>query len=153
MLTLICARAQDESESKSADIKWGIQKSFADPDSRYYQRVCYGYKHDETGHLIIDEEKAEVVQMIFQMSDEGVSLAQIAQVLQERGILSPRGKAVWSKETLRKILHNEKYCGIVILQKTFLANCLEHKQARNIGQREQFVITENHEAIIKSFKK
>ena len=25
MLTLICARAQDESESKSADIKWGIR--------------------------------------------------------------------------------------------------------------------------------
>ncbi|NBI84248.1 recombinase family protein, partial [Clostridiaceae bacterium] len=57
MLTLICARAQDESESKSADIKWGIQKSFADPGSRYYQRVCYGYKHDENGQLVIDEEK------------------------------------------------------------------------------------------------
>nr|WP_325198938.1 recombinase family protein [uncultured Oscillibacter sp.] len=47
MLTLICARAQDESESKSAEIKWGIRKSFADPDFRYHQRVCYGYKHDK----------------------------------------------------------------------------------------------------------
>lgn len=147
MLTLICARAQDESESKSADIKWGIRKSFADPDSRYYQRVCYGYKYDETGQLIIDKEKAEVVRTIFQMSDEGASLSQIAQELQERGVPSPRGKAV-SRETLRKILHNEKYRGIVILQKTFVANCLNHKQITNFGQKEYYEIVDNHEAII-----
>lgn len=96
MLTLICARAQDESESKSADIKWGIQKSFADPDSRYYQRVCYGYKHDKEGRLIIDEEKAEIVRMIFRLSGEGASLSQIAQELQDQGIPSPREKSVWS---------------------------------------------------------
>ena len=148
MLTLICARAQDESESKSADIKWGIQKSFADPDSRYYQRVCYGYKHDETGRLIIDEEKAEIIRMIFQLSGEGASLSQIAQKLQERGTPSPRGKAVWSKETLRKILHNEKYRGSVVLQKTFVANFLNHKQIKNTGQKDRYEIVTNHEAII-----
>ena len=78
MLTLICARIQDERESKSADIEWGMQKSFADLDSRYYQRACYGYKHDENGQLIIDEEKAEIVRMIFQLCGEGASLSQIA---------------------------------------------------------------------------
>ena len=147
MLPLICARAQDESESKSADIKWGIRKSFADPDSRYYQRVCYGYKHDEDGRLIVDEEKAETVRMIFRLSGEGASLSQIAQELQERGVLSPRGKAVWSRETLRKILHNEKYCGSVILQKTFVANCLEHKQVKNTEQEDQYEVVNNHDAI------
>jgi len=25
------------------------------PDSKYYQRKCYGYKHDKNGRLIIDE--------------------------------------------------------------------------------------------------
>lgn len=115
--------------------------------SAYYQRVCYGYKYDETGQLIIDKEKAEVVRTIFQMSDEGASLSQIAQELQERGVPSPRGKAV-SRETLRKILHNEKYRGIVILQKTFVANCLNHKQITNFGQKEYYEIVDNHEAII-----
>ena len=47
LLTAICAQAQDESESKSADIKWGLQKSFMDPGSKYYHRKCYGNKHDE----------------------------------------------------------------------------------------------------------
>lgn len=36
VLAVICAQAQNESESKSADIKWGIQKSFTDPGSKYY---------------------------------------------------------------------------------------------------------------------
>lgn len=39
LLTAICAQAQDESESKSANIKRGLQKSFAYPDSKYYQRM------------------------------------------------------------------------------------------------------------------
>ncbi len=46
MLSLICARAQEESFSKSEDIKWGLRKSFKNPDSKYYQRICYGYTHD-----------------------------------------------------------------------------------------------------------
>ena len=148
LLTVICAQAQDESESKSADIKWGLQKSFADPDSKYYQRKCYGYKHDENGHLAIDEKEAEVVRLIFRMSREGASLSKIAQALQKQGIPSPRGKAIWSRETLRKILNNEKYFGTVILQKTFVANCLNHRQIKNTGQQDQYKITNNHNTII-----
>jgi len=75
MLTVIYAQAQDKSESKSADIKWGIQKSFADPDPKRYQRKCYGYKHDEKGQLTIDENEAEVVRLLFRMSREGASLS------------------------------------------------------------------------------
>lgn len=149
VLTLICGRAQDESESKSTDIKWGIQKSFSNPDSKYYQRKYYGYRHDKDGKLVIDEKEAEVVRLIFRMADEGASLSQIAQTLQEKGIPSPRGKTIRSRETLRKILHNEKYHGAVVLQKTFVVNCLNHKQAKNVGQKVQYVILNNHEAAIK----
>ncbi len=148
LLTVICAQAQDESESKSADIKWGLQKSFVDPDSKYYQRKCYGYRHNEKGQLVINENEAEVVKLIFRMSKEGANLSKIAQTLQDQGILSPRGKAVWSRETLRKILHNEKYRGIVILQETFVANCLNHRQVKNIGQCDQYQIISNHKPII-----
>lgn len=148
LLTVICAQAQDESESKRADIKWGLQKSFSDPDSKYYQRKCYGYRHDENGKLVIDEKEAEVVRLIFRMSREGASLSQIAGVLQEQGIPSPRGKAVWSRESLRKILNNEKYLGAVVLQKTFVSDCLSHKQIKNDGQQDKYEIIGNHEPII-----
>ena len=148
LLTVICAQAQDESESKSADIRWGLQKSFGNLDSKYYQRKCYGYAHDENGYLIIDEKEAEVIRLIFRMSKEGASSSQIARTLQQQGIPSPRSKAVWSRETLRKILNNEKYLGKVILQKTFVENCLNHKQAKNTGQLDKYEIVGNHEALI-----
>ena len=104
-----------------------------DPDSKYYQRKFYGYKHDENGFLTIDEKEAEVIRLIFHMSKEGASLSQIARTLQEQGIPSPRGKAAWNRESIRKILNNEKYFGSVILQKKFVANCLNHKQIKNNG--------------------
>ncbi len=148
MLTLICARAQEESFSKSEDIKWGLRKSFKNPDSKYYQRICYGYTHDQNGKLIIHEEQAEVVQLIYEMAALGVSFARISLQLEDMGVLSPRGKEVWSKETLRKILCNEKYAGNVTLQKTFVENYLNHKQIKNIGQLDIYQINNNHEAIV-----
>lgn len=148
MLTVICAKAQAESHSKSEDIKWGVHKSFEDCNSRYYQRICYGYTQDENGKLIPKEEEAEVVRLIFEMSAAGASLNQIAQRLKDLAIPSPRGKANWSRETLRKILHNEKYYGNIRLQKTFVENYLEHKQVKNEGQLAIYLLERNHEAII-----
>lgn len=98
--------------------------------------------------MIINEGKAEVVRLIFRMSKEGASLSQIARVLQEQGVTSPRSRAVWSRESLRKILNNEKYLGSVVLQKTFAENCLSHKQTKNTGQQNKYKIIHNHEAII-----
>ena len=150
MLMLICALAQDESYSKSKDIKWGLRKSFQNPDSKYYQRVCYGYTHNQEGKLIIHEEQAEIVRLIYELSASGVSLARISAHLGDMGIPSPRGKSVWSKETLRKILSNEKYRGCVTVQKTFVENYLEHKQVKNMGQLDIYLLMDNHEAIIGS---
>ena len=148
MLTLICARAQEESFSKSEDIKWGLRKSFKNPDSKYYQRICYGYIHDQNGKLIIHADQAKVVRLIYEMAALGVSLARISSQLEDMGVPSPRGKKVWSKETLRKILCIEKYTGGVILQKTFVENCLEHRQVKNNGQMGMYHMLNNHEAIV-----
>ena len=68
--------------------------------------------------------------------------------MEDMGVSSPRGKKVWSKETLRKILCNEKYTGGVILQKTFVENCLEHRQIKNKGQMDMYHMLNNHEAIV-----
>ncbi len=148
MLSLICARAQEESFSKSEDIKWGLRKSFKNPDFRYYQRICYGYTHDLKGKLIVHEEQAEVVRLIYEMAACGASLARISSQLEDMGIPSPRGKKTWSKETLRKILENEKYTGKVTLQKTLVENYLEHRQIKNTGQIDKYQIVNNHMAIM-----
>ncbi|WP_308588951.1 recombinase family protein [uncultured Oscillibacter sp.] len=148
MLTLVCAKAQEESHSKSQDIKWGLQKAFENPDSKYYQRRCYGYTHDADGHLVIDEERAKVVRLIYSLATDGASLSKISDQLKEMGILSPRGKDTWSRETLRKILNNEKYFGTVILQKTLVENFLEHRQFQNNGKSKKYLVVKNHRPII-----
>lgn len=94
------------------------------------------------------EEQAETVRLIYEMSASGASLARISAHLEDMGIPSPRGKSVWSKETLRKILSNEKYKGCVKLQKTFVENYLQHRQVKNMGQLDTYLLTSNHEAII-----
>lgn len=86
--------------------------------------------------------------MIYEMSAAGDSLAKISAHLEDMDIPSPRGKRVWSKETLRKILLNEKYKGCVTLQKTLVENYLEHKQVKNVGQLDMFHVDYNHAAII-----
>ncbi|MFR5073396.1 MAG: recombinase family protein [Bianqueaceae bacterium] len=129
-------------------MKWGLRKAFEDPESRYYQRICYGYTHDKDGRLTINEEEAQIVRFIYEMAGEGESLSRISFRLKEMGIPSPRGKETWSRETLRKILKNEKYTGSVILQKTYVKNFLEHKQVRNKGQLDLYQIDNNHQPII-----
>ena len=108
--------------SKSEDIKWRLRKSFKNSDSKYYQRICYRYTHDQYGKLIIYEKQAEIVRLIYEIAASGVSLARISAHLEDMGIPSPRGKSVWSRETLRKNLLNEKYKGCVTLQKTLVEN-------------------------------
>lgn len=83
ILTLICTRAQEESFSKSEDIKWGLRKSFKNLDSKYYHRICYGYTHDQEGRLIIHEEQAEIIRLIYKMAASGASLAKISAYLED----------------------------------------------------------------------
>ena len=104
-LTLICTRAQEKRFSKSEDIKWGLRRSFKNSDSKYYQRICYGYTHDQYVKLIIHEKQAEIVRLIYEMAASGVSLARISAYLEDMDIPLPKGKKTWSKETLRKILN------------------------------------------------
>jgi hypothetical protein len=57
---------------------------------------------------------------------------------------------VWKAETLSKLLHNEKYTGNVMLQKTYIPDMLKTKQVKNNGQIDMYYIENTHEAIIRS---
>ena len=77
------------------------------------------------------------------MRAAGLSLGMISDWLFENGILSPTGKVRWSRETLNKMLRNEKYVGDVMLQKTFVDNLFDGKQIANNGELDR-VLTRNH---------
>jgi len=148
VLTTLFAVAQAESANKSRNIKWGIRRGFQKGSSGYADFVCYGYKRGDDGQLAIDEPDAEIVRKIFQMRAEKRSLGSISDWLYDRKIPSPTGRERWSRETISKLLKNEKYTGDVLLQKTFVKDILEGKQVKNLGEMERFLIQGHHPAIV-----
>ena len=92
--------AQSESESKSGNIKFGIEYGFKTGKSKIYDRICYGYSQDGNGNLVINEFEATIVKLIFEMYLSGYSLSGISKELENAGIKSPTGKDKWSSETI-----------------------------------------------------
>ena len=118
MVAVMESIAQAENESRSENIRWGIKQRAAQGTSKFYDRKCYGFKHDKDGHLVIDEEKAKNVKLIFNLYLSGQSVVGIITELEKRKILSPTGKAKWCKSTIDVMLSNEKYTGDVELLKS-----------------------------------
>lgn len=147
-LTIHAAVFQNESETKSRNIKWGFYVRFKNGESKFYNRPCFGYKQSAEGKLEIVPEEAAVVKLIFDLKSQGSSLRSIANHLMGINIPAPRGGNAWGIETIRKILNNEKYYGDVLLQKTYIADFFTGKQVHNRGEYEQFLIHNHHPAII-----
>ena len=104
--------------TKSEQIRAGLQKSFQSGTSAKAATVCYGYKVSCTGEVVIDPIEAKIVLFIFHHFMNGDSLGKISDALARKGIASPTGRATWSRETISKLLANEKYVGDVVLGKT-----------------------------------
>ncbi|HVI39285.1 MAG TPA: recombinase family protein [Anaerovoracaceae bacterium] len=135
VIEIYCALAQNESENKSHDIRWGIKEGFRTGISGYQNFACYGYRYDEAKQtLVIVSKEAKVVRMIFALRLQGYSLG--------------AGKPVWNRECIRKILCNEKYAGAVMLQKTYVEDFFTGKQKKNTGQRDKYLYKNNHAAIV-----
>lgn len=149
VIEIYCALAQNESENKSHNIKWGIKVGFQSGASGYQHFACYGYRYDEKKQtLLIEPEEAEVVRLIFDLRLQGKSYGAISNVLVQREIPSPKGNLIWNRECIRKMLCNEKYAGTVVLQKTYVEDFFTGKQKKNVGQKERYYYKDNHEAIV-----
>ena len=64
------------------------------------------------------------------------------------GFKNAAGTTEWTTSNLRTILSDEKYCGDVLLQKTFIRDCISKQVIRNTGQLPMYLIQNHHEAII-----
>lgn len=107
-----------------------------------------GYTKDEDGHLIIDQEQAEVVKRIYREFLSGSGLLKIKRSLESDGILNGAGRAKWHETNIKQILTNEKYIGDALLQKTYTVDILEKKREANKGQVPKYYVENSHEGII-----
>lgn len=130
---------------KSKAIRAGLQKGFRDGTSKMVQRRCYGYDTGPDGELAINPDEAAVVRWVFERYLSGDSLGKIAAGLEKQGTPSPTGKPKWNRETLNKLLSNEKYTGRVLLQKTISVG---DSKIKNNGFMDWYLYSDSHEAII-----
>ena len=148
MITMYGAMAQSESESISGNIRRGRQMHARIGTLKIPCDRLYAYRKDEDGKLQIVPEKAEVVREIYRRYMAGASLRNLKDWLEEKQIKTVLGKPKWTLTSIKGILTNEKYCGDVLLQKTFRTDVISKKVIKNVGQMAQYYMPDHHEAIV-----
>ena len=140
--------AQGESEQKSAAITWSIIERFKKGIPIISTHNLLGFDKDPFGQVVIVEEEANIIRYIYDSYMDGSNAREIARSLTDARIPTVLGNPVWKSSTILRILKNEKYCGDVLMQKTFTVDCFTHKKMRNTGQRPQYLLKGGIPAII-----
>ena len=76
-------------------------------------RIPYGFNLTSFGSLEINETEAETIRMIFDYYLAGASLGKVVDMLFKKQILSPTGKAKWTRAAVDHLLSNSKYIAII----------------------------------------
>jgi len=153
MISIMASLAQEENRNMSENIKWGYKRRFEKGKtlSKYKNFMGYTCVNDE---LVVIPEQAEIVNKIFELYLEGMTLKQIKDYLEEKCIKTVTGKGKWHITTIDNMLSNEKYMGDSILQKTCSVDFLSKKRVKNDGIVDRYYVAKSHPAIIskKMFK-
>ena len=144
MIALYGSFAQAESESISKNVSLGVQMAMREGKVRYSYKRWLGYCKGEDGKPVIIPEEAEMIRKVYELFLDGHSMAAVAEMM----MVHPTDKIEWHRETIRRILTNEKYTGDCLLQKTFTADCITHKAVKNNGERAMYLVSDCHPAII-----
>lgn len=145
-LSFISTLAQEESHNKSEIMNASIEMRFR--RGIFLTPPLLGYDQDEDGNLIINEEEAKTVRLIFFMYLYGYTCQEIADTLTKLGRLTKKGNSVWAPGSILQILQNERHCGDVLSRKTWTPSYLDHKSKKNRQDRNQYLQRNHHEAII-----
>ena len=148
ILTFMSAFAQSESESISANVRWGKRQAMKEGKASANFKKLYGYYLDDEGNPQVNSDQAEAVRSIYDQYLQGASLRMIKLSLEGKAAPNPTGGAKWDISQIRSILGNEKYCGDVLMQKTFTQDCINKKVIKNTGQLPMYLIQNNHPAIV-----
>ena len=140
--------AQSESENISANVSWGIRKRMRDGTYACHVGIL-GYRRSrETGEIYIVPEEADTVRKIYSMYLDGNTATQIRAYMEANGFKTRQGKTKWSNSTILSMLQNEKYVGDLLYQKTFIADPISKRAMVNRGEKDKYLVSNNHPAII-----
>ena len=148
ILTIMSCFAQAESESISKNVSWGVRQSFKNGKVPMQYARLLGYRKGADGQPEIVPDEAEIVKEIYRDYLDGMSLDLIAEKLNAKGNTTKGSGSPYSKETIRRILTNEKYSGDAVLQKTYVIDCITKKTRKNNGELPMYIVKDHHQPII-----
>lgn len=140
--------------AKKTSAKMGKQSSGMPP---------FGYKRDKTGQFMPENTEAKVVQLIFHLASEGMSIVHIAKKLNHENTPSKsmlklkttaesrtgavRKNNIWKYGEIYKILQDEQYLGRLVFGKTEKRSISERKQT-SLPKKHWIVVDHCHEALV-----
>lgn len=71
----------------------------------------YGYSKEPSTKKLIPNEYADNARMIFELYDKIGTINGLIDELYNLGIKSPKGKPIWAKKSIQRVLTNKKYIG------------------------------------------
>ncbi len=148
LITMLGAFAQSESESISANVRWGIRQAMKEGKATIQYKYLYGYRKGDDSKPEIIPDQAEVVKKIYDMFLSGTPVRGIQEYLNTSAVPNINGEPKWARSAIDSILTNEKYCGDVLLQKTYIDDCINKKVKKNTGQLPMYLVQNLHEGII-----
>ena len=148
LLTLYGAFAQSDSESISKNVSWGKRQAMKEGKVTIQYKHLLGYIRGADGKPEIVPDQAEIIRFIFKRYLAGDTLRAIKAQLEAEQVPYITGEVAWNLSTLQSILQNEKYCGDVIMQKTFRKDCINKETVVNTGQLPKYWTQNHHEAIV-----
>ena len=148
LLTLIAAVAESEAVSLSDNVKWGKRHRYKKGIVESLTLgIMLGFTQQD-GSIGIVEEEANTVRMIYDLFMLGHGYQYISSFLKTNGIPTKYPGSTWENTTVFKILHNEKYCGDCLFQKTYISDPIKHKSSPNRGELPQYFVEDVLPAII-----
>ena len=144
-LTMLSSFAQEESISISKNVTVGITHRMMD-GTYVYSKVGYGFRKEGT-KIVVHEEEAKYVRLMFEMCIQGKTIYEIRDELIRIGARKTDGTTDWKESAVKFIIKNKMYMGDALLRKTY-SEGFPFKRKNNYGQRDQFYITDYCPAIV-----
>ena len=152
--------AEEESHMKSEamllSLEWRFSRGrFMTPRLLGYDKVDVVENGIHRKKLVIDEEQALTVRLMYYMLLNGSSTAEIAETLTDleretggRRRSDGRPNTRWTATGVATVMRNERYCGEVLARKTWTPDFHDHKSVKNRNKKNKYYQPAHHEVII-----
>ncbi len=148
MLSIMSAFAEEEARQTSENIKWSHRRRMREGKYIISSTKMLGYEYDEDDNIVIVEDEAEIIRLIYKLYLDGYGIGRIAMYLEDNGYKTAKGLSHWGNKTITGILENEKYKGDATLQKTYVPDFKSTRSIENTGELPMYKVFDTHPAII-----